>query len=126
MIPNKSTIAEEEIQVPYGRDDGPDSVRNSDIRDSVASDDIDGPDEAPRVGGLNAIGNKKWNSPIAPLQSRLSALGKKIGGANSDGDGRDRSASNATLTPLKGRQDSRPVSSPFFLQLLVASKHTCC
>lgn len=126
VIPNKSTIAEEEIQVPYGRDDGPDSMRNSEVRDSVTSDDFNGPDEAPSIGGLNAIGNNKWNSPIAPLQSGLSALGKKIGGANSDDDGRNRSASNATSTTLKGRQDGRPVSSPFPLPLLIAPEPTCC
>ena len=123
VIPNKSTIAEEEIQVPYGRDDGPDSMRNSEVRDSVASDDINGPDEAPPVGGLNAIGNSKWNAKNSPLQSGLSALGKKIGGANSDDDGRNRSASNATSTTLKG---GRPVSSPFPLPLLIAPEPTCC
>lgn len=114
VIPNKSTIAEEEIQVPYGRDDGPDSMRNSEARDSVASDDVNGPAESPSVGGLNAIGNSKWNTPVAPLQSGLSALGKKIGGPSSDDDGRrNRSTSNATSTTSKGRLGSRPVSSPF-------------
>lgn len=112
VIPNKSTIAEEEIQVPYGRDDGPDSIRNSQVRDSVTSDDMNEPDEAPSLGGLNAIGNSKWNakSAIAPLQTGLSALGKRLGGADSDdSDNRNRSTSNATL---KGRLDGRPVSSP--------------
>lgn len=113
VIPNKSTIAEEDIQVPYGRDDGPDSMRNSEVRDSVASDDTAGPDERPPVGGLNAIGNGKWNaknSPSTPLQGGLNALGKKIGGVSSDDDdSRNRSTSNATS---KGRPIGRPVSSP--------------
>lgn len=124
VIPNKSTITEEEIQVPYGRDDGPDSTRNSDVRDSVASDDMNEPDEAPSVGGLNAIGNSKWKSPIAPLQRGLSALGKRLGGAdNDDSDSRNRSTSNATL---KGRLDGRPVSSPSPQPLLTISELTCC
>jgi len=123
VIPNKSTITEEEIQVPYGRDDGPDSMRNSEVRDSVAGYDISGPDEPPSVGGLNAIGNSKWNSKstIAPLQSGLSALGKKLGGTDDD-DSRNRSTSNATL---KGRLDGRPVSSPFPQPLLTISELTC-
>ena len=126
VIPNKSTITEEEIQVPYGRDDGPDSMRNSEVRDSVVGYDINGPDEAPSVGGLNAIGNSKWNAKntIAPLQSGLSALGKKLGGADGDDDdSRSRSISNATL---KGRLDGRPVSSPFPQLLFTFSEPTCC
>jgi hypothetical protein len=127
VIPNKSTIAEEEIQVPYGRDDGPDSMQNSEVRDSVASDDVNGPDEAPTVGGLNAIGNSKWNAKnpsIASLQSGFGALGKKLGGTSSgDDDGRNRSTSNATL---KGRLDGRPVSSPFSQPLLIVPELTCC
>lgn len=123
VIPNKSTITEEEIKVPYGRDDGPDSTRNSEVRDSDASDDTNGVDETPPVGGLNAIGNSKWNPPIAPLQSGLSALGKKMGGANSDDDdGRNRSTSNATL---KGRLDGRPVSHPFPQLLLTIPELIC-
>jgi hypothetical protein len=125
IIPNKSTITEEEIQVPYGRDDGPDSMRNSEVRDSVASDDISGPDEAPPVGGLNAIGSSKWNAKgtIAPLQTGLGALGKKLGGADGDDDNRNRSTSNATL---KGRLDGRPVSSPLPQMLSTISELTCC
>ena len=122
VIPNKSTITEEEIEVPYGRDDGPDSMRNSEVRDSVASDDMNEPDEAPSVGGLNAIGNNKWKSPIAPLQRGLTALGKRLGGADNDAsDSRNRSTSNATL---KGRLDGRPVSSPSSQPLLTTSELT--
>ncbi len=124
VIPNKSTITEEEIQVPYGRDDGPDSIRNSEVRDSVASDDMNEPDDAPSVGGLYAIGNTKWKGPIAPLQRGLSALGKRLGGADSDdSDSRNRSTSNATL---KGRLDGRPVSSPSPQPLPTISELTCC
>ncbi|KAG8829878.1 component of the polarisome [Serendipita sp. 399] len=81
VIPNKSTIAEEEIQVPYGRDS---RARDSDIRDSVVTDgstDDSIPPPPPgrsavkKDGGLSVTNN--WDrSPASPLQGGggLSAL----------------------------------------------------
>ena len=95
VIPNKSTIAEEEIQVPYGRDSR--APRESDIRDSVASDlsaDIKLDDTPPPSfplrkgsGGNNTLAAKaegsKWDSsPVTPLQGGLSALVAGLGKRN--------------------------------------------
>lgn len=93
VIPNKSTIAEEEIQVPYGRDSR--APRESDIRDSVASDlsaDIKLDDTPPPPmqrkgsGGNNlaastaGLDESKWgSSPVTPLQGGLSALAAGLG-----------------------------------------------
>lgn len=80
VIPNKSTIAEEEIQVPYGRDS---DARDSNIRDSVVTEGSGNSDSnrtplepgAGAGGGLAAISNSKWDkSPITPLQGGLNAL----------------------------------------------------
>lgn len=79
VIPNKSTIAEEEIQVPYGRDSG---TRESNIRDSVVTDGSGGNDEiatavkAPTgLAALGSSGPPAWDkSPLTPLQGGLSAL----------------------------------------------------
>lgn len=80
VIPNKSTIAEEEIQVPYGRDS---RSRDSNIRDSVVTvnsgnrDSTGTPPDtgAGAGGGLAAMNNSKWDkSPVTPLQGGLNAL----------------------------------------------------
>ncbi|KAG8788967.1 component of the polarisome [Serendipita sp. 397] len=73
VIPNKSTIAEEEIQVPYGRDS---RARDSDIRDSVVTDgsgEENFPRRSPPKENLSVSNN--WDrSPSTPLQGGLSAL----------------------------------------------------
>ncbi|KAG8760943.1 component of the polarisome [Serendipita sp. 396] len=73
VIPNKSTIAEEEIQVPYGRDS---RARDSDIRDSVVTDgsgEENFPRRSPPKENLSVSNN--WDrSPSTPLQGGLSAI----------------------------------------------------
>jgi protein SPA2 len=132
VIPNKSTIAEEEIQVPYGRDDSDSRPRDSDIRDSVVTDISGGADVAKPSGGLNALASattSKWDtSPNTPqLQGGLSALAagfdKRNEPALSDDDdlktdffenstvgGRARSASGGS-NPARRMPESRGVSA---------------
>lgn len=79
VIPNKSTIVEEEIQVPYGRDDSDSRPRDSDIRDSVVTDVSGGADLGKPSNALSALASAatpKWDiSPNTPqLQGGLSAL----------------------------------------------------
>ena len=51
IIPNKSTIAEEEIEVPYGR-----QIRDSSSTAMMDDGDRDGePESSPMVGGLNGL-----------------------------------------------------------------------
>ncbi|KAG8849964.1 component of the polarisome [Tulasnella sp. 330] len=69
VIPNKSTIAEEEIQVPYGRDD-------DESRDFDSASERGGPVDPKRFPphqpnrslsqGLNALGTSLLNGPISP------------------------------------------------------------
>jgi hypothetical protein len=132
VIPNKSTIAEEEIQVPYGRDS---QTRESDIRDSIVTD-VSGADQirgAVSKGvpptGLDALGSASppaWDkSPMTPLQGGLSALaaGFKSDSALDDDDddmrsglfesstvgGRGRSGSGSSNATRK-MPDARGVS----------------
>lgn len=145
VIPNKSTIAEEEIQVPYGRDS---RARDSDIRDSVVTENSGNRDStgtppdtgAGAGGGLAAIDNSKWDkSPITPLQGGLSALAAGLnarnGSALSDDEesrndlfdnstigGRARSASGSSSATRK-RMETRGVSF-FYLALLSWIKYS--
>lgn len=78
VIPNKSTIAEEEIQVPYGRDDSDSRPRDSDIRDSVVTDNSGNAEvvTALKGGAPLSSSSSKWDKSPAttPLQGGLSAL----------------------------------------------------
>jgi hypothetical protein len=141
VIPNKSTIAEEEIQVPYGRDDSDSRPRDSDIRDSVVTDLSGGADLAPPSGRPNASATtSKWDtSPNTPqLQGGLNALAagfdKRNESALSDDEdmktdffenstvgGRARSASGGS-NPARRMPEPRGVSTNavfdgFFLSL---------
>lgn len=69
IIPNKSTIAEEEINVPYGNDD-------EDTRDMDGSESGDtSPAKAPQLEpirsnsqGFGGLGNTLINTPISPTE----------------------------------------------------------
>ncbi|KIM23027.1 hypothetical protein M408DRAFT_11773 [Serendipita vermifera MAFF 305830] len=113
VIPNKSTIAEEEIQVPYGRDSG---TRESNIRDSVVTDGsgndaIASPVKAPT--GLAAFGSSgppAWDkSPITPLQGGLNALAANFDKRNEsalDDDDDDIRTANFDSSTVGGRARS--------------------
>ena len=68
IIPNKSTIAEEDIEVPYGREEGRDSSvmavgdrgRDGD-RDTYGGMDEEHEHDGPPVGGLSALGARLRN-----------------------------------------------------------------
>lgn len=132
VIPNKSTIAEEEIQVPYGRD-----PRDSDIRDSVVTDitaeGVDDEDQrTPGVGALAALGKSGWGGkpPVNANQGGLNGFDKRADSPISDDEdsrgyfdnsttGRGRSGSNSSNATNKKRPDMRGVC--FFLVLLETS-----
>jgi hypothetical protein len=142
VIPNKSTIAEEEIQVPYGRDDSDSRPRDSDIRDSVVTDLSGGADLAKPSGRPNALASantSKWDtSPNTPqLQGGLNALAagfdKRNESALSDDEdmktdffenstvgGRARSASGGS-NPARRMPEPRGVSTNTVFHGLVLS-----
>lgn len=69
VIPNKSTIAEEEIQVPYGRDDDESRDFDSASERGGAVDAKRFPPHQPNRSlsqGLNALGSSLLNGPISP------------------------------------------------------------
>ena len=131
VIPNKSTIAEEEIQVPYGRDShtrSSDNIRDSVVTDVSGVDNIGGGLSKPPTG-LNALASPSvstWDrSPVTPLQGGLSALAANFKGDSalddeeddtrsglfdsSTGGGKGRSGSGSSNTTRK-LSDARGVS----------------
>lgn len=71
VTPNKSTIAEEVIQVPYGRDEGTEDEDDDDRDDSnrrMGSDEDAGSNHTkkPSTGGLNALGFSLLSTPLSP------------------------------------------------------------
>ena len=118
VIPNKSTIAEEEIQVPYGRDS---STRESNIRDSIVTDGSGNDDISNAVKlptGLAALGSSgppAWDkSPLTPLQGGLSALAAGFDKRNEsalDDDDDDVRTANFETSTVGGRARSASGSS---------------
>ncbi|KAG9088464.1 component of the polarisome [Ceratobasidium sp. 370] len=88
VTPNKSTIAEEVIQVPYGRDEGTEDEDEED-RDDVghrpgSDDDPSRHSKKPSQGGLNALGFSLLSTPLSPTSDDGAAPNGLNGRATSD------------------------------------------
>ncbi|KAG8701852.1 component of the polarisome [Ceratobasidium sp. 395] len=68
VTPNKSTIAEEVIQVPYGRDEGTEDEDEDDrnARRPSSDEDPSRHSKKPSQGGLNALGFSLLSTPLSP------------------------------------------------------------
>jgi hypothetical protein len=113
VIPNKSTIAEEEIQVPYGRDSG---ARESNIRDSVVTEGSGNGDDDRLVEVSQkalAPSTAKWDkSPLTtPLQGGLSALAAGLDKRNDSALSDDEESRFFETSTVGGRARSASVSS---------------
>ena len=86
IIPNKSTIAEEDIEVPYGREEGRDSSmmavgdrgRDGD-GDTYGGMDEDHEHDGPPVGGLSALGARLRNQVSADILDDEDGIGARSG-----------------------------------------------
>lgn len=119
VIPNKSTIAEEKIEVPYGREDDAPDMRTS--RSTVTGEDNDEDRDDDRGLDSASVGFKSPTSPPGGLGglSALSAMGKRqagrkresdddIGTGRSDSDYYDKSFKRASgSSDRPGRSNSR-------------------
>lgn len=86
VIPNKSTIAEEKIEVPYGREDDAGDMRAS--GSTVTGDDNDEDRDDDRGMDSASVGFKSPTSPSGGLGglSALSAMGKRQASRKRDSD----------------------------------------
>ncbi|KAG8737151.1 component of the polarisome [Ceratobasidium sp. 428] len=68
VTPNKSTIVEEVIQVPYGRDEGTEDEDEDDrnARRPSSDEDPSRHSKKPSQGGLNALGFSLLSTPLSP------------------------------------------------------------
>lgn len=113
IIPNKSTIAEEEIEVPYGRevrDSTGTAVDDRDRRDRSnersREDDTDADGDDDRIGGLGGLAGLSGLS--ARLQQQAEAE-EEAGGARSDDYYEKMSFGRASVTSDRpGSSSSRP------------------
>ncbi|KAG8752017.1 component of the polarisome, partial [Ceratobasidium sp. 423] len=85
VTPNKSTIAEEDIQVPYGRDEGTeDEDYDDDDSKRPLSGDRNGHTKKPSQGGLNALGFNLLSAPMSPTSDDGTPINGLNGRTNSD------------------------------------------
>ena len=126
VIPNKSTIAEEKIEVPYGREDDPADMQTSGVRGDDRDEDGDhdgrGIDRisvgfkspTSSVGGLNALSvmatipaNRKRESDddTGPAKSDSDYYEKTFGRISGSSDRMGRSSSRARKLSGAGEGD---------------------
>ncbi|QRW12767.1 hypothetical protein RhiLY_11766 [Ceratobasidium sp. AG-Ba] len=88
VTPNKSTIAEEVIQVPYGRDEGTEDEDFDDREDTAqrpgSEEDAAGHGKKPSQGGLHALGFGLLSTPLSPTSDDGTAPNGLNGRATSD------------------------------------------
>lgn len=88
VTPNKSTIAEEEIQVPYGRDEGTEDEDYDDRDDAIrrlgSDDDRTTHVKKSSQGGLNALGFSLLSTPLSPTSDDGTQTNGLNGRATSD------------------------------------------
>ncbi|KAG9120557.1 component of the polarisome [Ceratobasidium sp. 392] len=88
VTPNKSTIAEEVIQVPYGRDEGTEDEdyedRDDPARRPGSDEDPSRHSKKPSQGGLNALGFSLLSTPLSPTSDDGAVPNGLNGRATSD------------------------------------------
>ncbi|CAE7230326.1 unnamed protein product [Rhizoctonia solani] len=86
VTPNKSTIAEEDIQVPYGRDEGTEDEEedDDDTKRLVGEESRNGHTKKPSQGGLNALGFNLLSTPMSPTSDDGTPMNGLNGRTNSD------------------------------------------
>ncbi|ELU42144.1 cell polarity protein [Rhizoctonia solani AG-1 IA] len=87
VTPTKSTIAEEDIEVPYGRDEGTDDEEYDDdegTKRPLSEDDRNGHSKKPSQGGLNALGFNLLSAPMSPTSDDGAPVNGLNGRTNSD------------------------------------------
>ncbi|KAJ1306218.1 hypothetical protein OPQ81_010926 [Rhizoctonia solani] len=89
VTPNKSTIAEEEIQVPYGRDEGSEDEEEEEEEDDdskrpLSGENRNGHGKKPSQGGLNALGFNLLSTPMSPTSDDGTPMNGLNGRTNSD------------------------------------------
>lgn len=86
VTPNKSTIAEEVIQVPYGRDEGTEDEDFDDREDTArrTGSDEDVGRHSKKPSGLNALGFSLLSTPLSPTSDDGAAPNGLNGRATSD------------------------------------------
>ncbi|CAE6490316.1 unnamed protein product [Rhizoctonia solani] len=86
VTPNKSTIAEEDIRVPYGRDEGTEDEEEEeeDTKRLTGEVNRNGHTKKPSQGGLNALGFNLLSTPMSPTSDDGTPINGLNGRTNSD------------------------------------------